>query len=57
MAYLESGQTFTQRPLKQAIEVATVWARKAAELDPQDADVLVALGMVGHSLSESSERS
>jgi adenylate cyclase len=45
-AYYESGQTFASRPLDEAVRLAGIWAHKAAVIDPQDAEVQVALGSV-----------
>jgi adenylate cyclase len=45
-AYYESGQTFGLRPLDEAVGLAGIWAHKAAVIDPQDAEVQVALGSV-----------
>ena len=45
-AYLDLGLTFTLRERDEARGLAKTWARKAAEIDPQDADVQVSLGAV-----------
>jgi adenylate cyclase len=45
-AYFESGQMLATRPLDDAISLAANWACKAAEIDPQDADVQIALGCI-----------
>jgi adenylate cyclase len=45
-AYLDSGLTFTVREPDEARRVADNWARKAAEIDSEDADVQVSLGAV-----------
>jgi adenylate cyclase len=51
-AYRESGWTYAMRAFGDAAPLAAIWARKAAEIDPQNAEVQVALGfaalMSGH---------
>jgi tetratricopeptide (TPR) repeat protein len=47
-AYCGSGQAYVTRPLDDAVRLAGIWARKAAEIDPQDAEVQTALGFVAH---------
>jgi adenylate cyclase len=48
LAYRDAGQLHTTRPLSDAIRLAGDWTRKAAEIDPQDPNVQVALGFVAH---------
>jgi adenylate cyclase len=45
-AYLDSGITFTVRERDEATRLADTWARRAAEVDSQDAEVQAALGSV-----------
>ena len=45
-AYGASGVTYAMRPLDEALRVAEMWARKAAEIDPRDAEVQTILGFV-----------
>jgi adenylate cyclase len=45
-AYLDSGLAFTVRGRDEARQLAEIWVRKAAEIDPQDAEVQVSLGAV-----------
>ena len=45
-AYRESGQIYTARPLDDAIRLAEIWTSKAADIDPRDPNVQVALGFV-----------
>ena len=47
-AYCASGHTYAMRPLDEALKLAGFWARKAAEIDPRDADVQIALGRIAH---------
>jgi adenylate cyclase len=47
-AYRESGQVYATRALDEAIRLAGIWTLKAAEIDPRDADVQIALGSVAH---------
>jgi adenylate cyclase len=47
-AYCESGVAYATRPLDEALSLAGIWARKAAEIDPQDAEVQSTLGLVAH---------
>jgi adenylate cyclase len=48
VAYCESGQAYAKRPLDDALRLAGVWVRRAAEIDPQDVYVQIALGFVAH---------
>jgi adenylate cyclase len=45
-AYLDSALTFTVRERDEATRLAETWARKAAEIDSQDAEVQASLGAV-----------
>ena len=45
-AYLDSGFTFTVRERGEARRFAEIWSRKAAEIDPQDAEVQVSLSAI-----------
>jgi adenylate cyclase len=47
-AYRESGLEHITRPLDDALRLAGIWAIKAAEIDPQDAQVQTSLGFVAH---------
>jgi adenylate cyclase len=47
-AYCESGHSYAVRPFGDAVRLAGIWAGKAAQIDPQDADVQTALGFVAH---------
>jgi adenylate cyclase len=47
-AYCESGQAYASRPLDEALHLAAIAARKAAEIEPHDAYVHIALGFVAH---------
>jgi adenylate cyclase len=47
-AYYDSGQFFAVRPFEEALRLAGVWAHKAAEIDPNDAEVQACLGAVAH---------
>lgn len=46
IAYCESGYWLAIRPLDDAVRLAGIWARKAVGINPQDASVQMALGLV-----------
>jgi adenylate cyclase len=46
LAYYESSEALAMRPFDDAIMLAGIAARRAAEIDPQDADAQFALGLV-----------
>ncbi len=47
-AYRESGQAYMTRSLEDAVRLAGIWTGKAAEIDPRDPNVQIALGFVAH---------
>jgi tetratricopeptide (TPR) repeat protein len=47
-AYADSGMAYALRSLDEAVKLAGVWARKAAEIDPNDVEVQLAVGVVAH---------
>ena len=46
VAYYESGEALAMRSFDEAVTLAGIAARRAAEIDPQDADAQFALGLV-----------
>jgi adenylate cyclase len=45
-AYYATGERYASRPYVDGVRLAQMWARKAAEIDPQDAEVQAALGFL-----------